>query len=129
MATQITISLPDDLYQGVSSFAQLLGKDIRDVLTETIALSLSPIATQTKVRTPVTALGDREVLELAELKMQPQDDPRLGELLARQEEGVLTIPEQSELLGLMQGYQEEWLRTTQARCEAVKRGLCEQLSA
>jgi hypothetical protein len=48
MATQITISLPDDLYQGVSSSAQLLGKDIRDVLTETIALSLSPIATQTK---------------------------------------------------------------------------------
>lgn len=129
MATQITISLPDDLYQGVSSFAQLLGKDIRDVLTETIALSLSPIATQTKIRTPVTALGDREVLALAELQMQPQDDPRLGELLVRQEEGVLTIPEQSELLGLMQGYQEEWLRKTQARCEAVKRGLCEPLSA
>jgi hypothetical protein len=37
---------------------------------------------------------------------------RLGELLARQEEGLLTIPEQSELLGLMQGYQEEWLRNT-----------------
>jgi hypothetical protein len=127
MATQITISLPDDLYQGVSSFAQLLGKDIRDVLTETIALSLSPIATQTKVRTPVTALNDREILALAE--MQPQDDPRLSELLARQEEGLLTIPEQSELLALMQGYQEEWLRKTQALCEAVKRGLCEPLSA
>ena len=107
MTTQVTISLPDDLYQGMSSFAQLLGKDIRDVLTETIALSLSPIATQAKVRIPVTALSDREILALAEMQMQPQDDPRLGELLARQEEGLLTIPEQSELLGLMQGYQEE----------------------
>jgi hypothetical protein len=129
MATQITISLPDDLYQGVSSFAQLLGKDVRDVLTETIALSLSPIATQTKVRIPVTTLSDRDLLALAEVQMQPQDDPRLGELLERQEGGLLTIPEQSELLGLMQGYQEEWLRKTQALCEAVKRGLCEPLSA
>ena len=129
MTTQATISLPDDLYQGMSSFAQLLGKDIRDVLTETIALSLSPIATQAKVRIPVTALSDREILALAEMQMQPQDDLRLGELLARQEEGLLTIPEQSELLGLMQGYQEEWLRKTQALCEAVKRGLCEPLSA
>ena len=129
MATQVTISLPDDLYQGVSSFAQLLGKDIRDVLTETISLSLSPIATQTNVRTPVTALSDREILALAEIQMQPQDDPRLGELLARQEDGLLTIPEQSELLGLMQSYQEEWLRKTKALCEAVKRGLCEPLSA
>ena len=105
------------------------GKDIRDVLTETISLSLSPIATQTNVRIPVTALSDREILALAERQMQPQDDPRLGELLARQEDGLLTIPEQSELLGLMQGYQEEWLRKTQALCEAVKRGLCEPLSA
>jgi hypothetical protein len=70
----------------------------------------------------VTALSDRDLLALAEAQMQPQDDPRLGELLARQEGGLLTIPEQSELLGLMQGYQEEWLRKTQAIAEMAKRG-------
>ena len=47
MTTQVTISLSDELYQGVANFAQLLGKDIREVLSETIALSLASITCST----------------------------------------------------------------------------------
>ena len=129
MTTQITISLSDELYQGVANFAQLLGKDIREVLSETIALSLAPIVTQNQVPPAVTELSDRELLTLTELTLEPQTDIRLSELLERQQEGLITLPEQSELLGLMQSYQEGWLQKTQAIVEAVKRGLREPLSA
>ena len=129
MTTQVTISLSDELYQGVANFAQLLGKDIREVLSETIALSLAPIVTQNKVPPAVTELSDRELLTLTELTLEPQTDIRLSELLERQQEGLITLPEQSELLGLMQSYQEGWLQKTQAIVEAVKRGLREPLSA
>ena len=129
MTTQVTISLSDELYQGVANFAQLLGKDIREVLSETIALSLAPIVTQNQVPPAVTELSDRELLTLTELTLEPQTDIRLSELLERQQEGLITLPEQSELLGLMQSYQEGWLQKTQAIVEAVKRGLREPLSA
>ena len=129
MTTQVTISLSDELYQGVANFVQLLGKDIREVLSETIALSLAPIVTQNQVPPAVTELSDRELLTLTEFTLEPQTDIRLSELLERQQEGLITLPEQSELLGLMQSYQEGWLQKTQAIVEAVKRGLREPLSA
>ena len=77
----------------------------------------------------VTELSDRELLTLTELTLEPQTDIRLSELLERQQEGLITLPEQSELLGLMQSYQEGWLQKTQAIVEAVKRGLREPLTA
>ena len=129
MTTQVTISLSDELYQGVANFAQLLGKDIREVLSETIELSLAPILTQNQVPPAVTELSDRELLTLTELTLEPQTDIRLSQLLERQQEGLITLPEQSELLGLMQNYQEGWLQKTQAIVEAVKRGLRQPLSA
>lgn len=129
MDIPVTVHLPDDVYQRAREFAHLLGKDVADVLAETIVLSLAPIATQLEIMQPVASLEDREVLRLSESKLQPQQDERLSELLGRQQEGLLTIPEQSELLGLMQVYQEGLLRKAQALQEAVKRGLREPLSA
>jgi hypothetical protein len=37
--------LPDDMYQRAQGIASLQGRDVADVLAETIACSLSPIAT------------------------------------------------------------------------------------
>jgi hypothetical protein len=123
MAIPVTVHLPDDVYQRAREFAHLLGKDVADVLAETIVLSLAPIGTQSEMMPPVASLEDGEVLRLSESKLQPQQDERLSELLDRQQEGLLTTPEQSELLGLMQVYQEGLLRKAQALQEAVKRGL------
>lgn len=69
------------------------------------------------------------MLALSESTMAPQEDERLSELLDKQQEGLLSTPEQSELLGLMQIYQEGMLRKAQALQEAVKRGLREPISA
>jgi hypothetical protein len=119
----VTVQLPDDIYERARGFASLLGKDVAEVLVETIVLSLAPIGTRSATFTPVEALSDGEVLALSESTMAPQEDERLSELLDKQQEGLLSNPEQSELLGLMQAYQEGLLRKAQGLKEAVKRGL------
>jgi hypothetical protein len=129
MTVLVTLSLPDDLYQRATHFADLLGKDVQEVLTDTLTLSLAPIATQSEVMPAVATLSDQEVLALSESRLHPQEDERLSTLLERQREGLLTPDEQSELLGLMQIYQEGMLRKAQALKESVQRGLREPLSA
>jgi hypothetical protein len=100
----VTLSLPDDLYQRASHFADLLGKDVLEVLTDTLTLSLAPIATQSEVMPAVATLSDQDVLALSQSQLHPQADERLSALLEKQQEGLLTTDEQSELLGLMQIY-------------------------
>lgn len=129
MTIPVTLNLPEDLYHRATGFANLLGKPVMDVLVETLTLSLAPIATQSRVMPSVDSLSDVEVLALSELRLLPQEDARLSELLGQQQEGLLTVTEQSELLGLMQIYQEGSLRKAQALRESVQRGLREPLSA
>jgi hypothetical protein len=129
MTVPVTLNLPEDLYQRAANFANLLGKDVMEVLVDTLTLSLAPIGTQSGVMPAVGTLSDQEVLALSESRLQPRDDERLSELLGKQQEGRLTQDEQSELLGLMQIYQEGLLRKAQALKESVQRGLREPLSA
>jgi hypothetical protein len=129
MTVPVTLNLPEDLYQRAANFANLLGKDVMEVLVDTLTLSLAPIGTQSGVMPAVTTLSDQDVLALSESRLQPKDDERLSELLGKQQEGLLTQDEQSELLGLMQIYQEGLLRKAQALKESVQRGLREPLSA
>jgi hypothetical protein len=129
MTVPVTLNLPEDLYQRATNFANLLGKDVVEVLVDTLTLSLAPITTQSGVMPAVGTLSDQEVLALSELRLQPKDDERLSELLGKQQEGLLAQDEQSELLGLMQIYQEGLLRKAQALKESVQRGLREPLTA
>jgi hypothetical protein len=129
MTVPVTLNLPEDLYQRAANFAHLLDKDLVEVLVDTLTLSLAPIATQSGLMPAVGTLSDPEVLALSESRLQPQDDERLSALLLKQQEELLTQNEQSELLGLMQIYQEGLLRKAQALRESVQRGLRHPLSA
>jgi hypothetical protein len=51
------------------------------------------------------------------------EDRRLSELLHRQQAGTLTTEERPELTALMEVYQTQLLRKSQALREAVRRGL------
>lgn len=130
MSTQITLTLPDEIYRRAEHFAQLISRDVADVLTEAIALSLSPISLQatsthsTEFK-PVASLSNKEVIALTELQMEPDSDQRLSELLYKQQAGTLTDTERTQLWVLMQLYQEKLLLKTQALREAVERGLRE----
>lgn len=128
MSTQITITLPDEVYQRAERFARLANRDIASVLVDTIQVSIPPIRADMLDLEPIAALSDDEVLSLTELQMEPAQDARLSELLDRQQAGSLSENERLELQTLMQIYQEGLLRKATALSEAVKRGLMEPLS-
>ena len=78
--------------------------------------------------TPISLLSDADVLALTELQMEPAQDLQLSTLLDRQQAGLLTDIDRSELQLLMQTYQEGLLRKATALSEAVKRKLIKPLS-
>lgn len=127
MSNQITITLPDDVYQKAEHFARLANRDLASVLVDTIQFSIPPVSQEVATLEPVSTLSDVQVLALTELQMEPEEDSRLSQLLDRQQAGILTELEHSELQALMQIYQERLLRKATALSEAVKRGLIKEL--
>jgi hypothetical protein len=129
MSTQITITLPDEVYQRAERFARLANRDIASVLADTIQLSIPAISPEAAALEPLSTLSDEQVIALTQLQMEPEQDARLSDLLDRQQSGILTETERKELQTLMQIYQEGLLRKATALSEAVKRGLMEPLSS
>ena len=126
MSTQVTVTLPDDTYRRAEYLAQLTGRDIADVLAETIHLSLQPFGVQHAADQPVAELSDADVLAAADSEMDPAQEGRFRELLEARhtlQAGHLTQEDRAALLALMQVYQEGLLRKAQALHEAVQRGL------
>jgi hypothetical protein len=128
MSMRVIVTLSDEVYRWAERLAQLTSRDIADVLADTIELSLSPLDPQPEPVRPVSNLANEEVLALTELELEPNQEQRFSTLLDRQQVGILTIAERSELLALMQIYQENLLRKAQALREAVQRGLREPLT-
>lgn len=134
MTTQITLNLPDEVYKKAEYFAKITNRNVADILTQVITLSLSPIGSQFAPTdsleiTSIAALPDEQVLTLTDLQMEPEQDQRLSELLYNQQAGTLTTTENSELMALMQIYQKKLLLKAQALREAVQRGLREPIDA
>jgi hypothetical protein len=125
MATEVTITLPDEVYQRAERFALLANRDLNSVLADTVGASLFSIQPHLTNLTPINLLADPEILALSNLQMDPDQDARLSELLEKQRERSLLSNEPQELEGLMQIYREALLRKTAALVEAVKRGLRE----
>lgn len=129
MSTQVTVTLPDELYRRFERLAQLTQRDVADVVADTISVSSPALPTRSDIPRPVTTLSDAEVLALTELQMDPAEDRRLSLLLDRQQAGYSSEAERAELAALMQSYQEGLLRKAQALQEAVRRGLREPVVA
>src|SRR5262249_271821 len=123
MSTQVVVTLSDDLYVQAQHWAALTHREVPQLLTEALALVLTPIGTPPSDVPPVATLADPEVLALAQVQMPPQQGHRLDQLLAQQGETTLTAEEQGELLAVMQVYQQLWGRQSEALAEAVRRGL------
>ncbi len=134
MDTKIILNLPDEVYKKAEYFAKLTNRNIADVLTQAIALSLIPVSShpipiKNLENSSITSLSDEEIIAFTELQMEPEQDQRLSELLYNQQAGTLTNSEHLELLVLMQIYQENLLLKAQALREAVGRGLREPLES
>jgi hypothetical protein len=78
---------------------------------------------------PVSSLSDKEVLELANSKMDAEQNRRLGELIAKGKSLGLSGAERYELTALIMVYQIGQLRKSEALAEAVARGLREPIAA
>ena len=126
---QVMVTLSDEAYRSAERLAELTSRKVNDVLADTIELSLSPLNFPSEPTKPIATLTDAEILAVTELNLQPAQDQRLTLLLDKQQAGTLTEPEGSELLALMQLYQEKLLLKSQALREAVKRNLREPLAA
>jgi hypothetical protein len=128
MSTEITLTLPDEVYQRAERFARLANRDVAGVLVETIQLSMPYVRADVTELESLSALSDEQVVALTELQMELDQDARLSELLDRQQAGTLAKNERLELQTLMQIYQEGLLRKATALSEAVKRGLIASLN-
>ncbi len=123
MTTQVTVTLPDDIYRRAERLAQLTERPIPDILAETIDLSLRPLGPEDTMGQPVTDLSDADLLVAADAQMDATADRRFSELLDQQQAGQLTDGDRASLLALMQIYQDGLLRKAKALNEAVHRGL------
>jgi len=133
MNKPITLNLPEDVYNRASGLAQLIGRDLTEVLIEAISLSLSSTSSlnesDSHFSESLKSLSDNEVIAMSELQMESEQDLRLSQLLSKQQADTLSEAERTELWTLMQIYQTLLVKKAVALREAVERGLRESLSA
>ncbi len=131
MPVDITISLPESVIEHAQRFGGTTRRDAKTVLADALemiwpTLEVSP---ENELYLSVSSLSDAEVLALADIKMHPIQNQRLGELQEKGKALGLTIDERYELMALIQIYQLGQLRKSEGMAEAVRRGLRPPLSA
>jgi hypothetical protein len=122
MDAQITVTLPEDVLQRAELLAERIGRPVADLLADTIELALRPLGEPTDDGA-IAKWPDEEVLAATDTELPPAEDDRLSKLLDRQQADMLSDGERSDLVVLMQRYQEGLFRKAQAWHEAVRRGL------
>ena len=133
MNKTITLNLPEEVYNRANYLAQLISRDLTDVLIDAISLSLSPTSSLNESESnrteSIESLSDSEVIALSELQMESEQDIRLSQLLQKQQADTLEETERPELWTLMQIYQTLLVKKAVALREAVSRGLREPLES
>ena len=133
MNKTITLNLPEEVYNRANHLAQLISRDLTDVLVDAISLSLSPTSllneSEGNRSESIESLSDSEVIALSELQMESEQDIRLSQLLQKQQADTLEETERPELWTLMQIYQTLLVKKAAALREAVSRGLREPLES
>jgi hypothetical protein len=127
MSTRVIVNLSDDAYERASRYAAYANRDLSEIIAAALASSLPSIDAIDELQ-GISKQPDRAVLELTELRMEPEADRRLSELLEQQQGVDLGDLERAELAALMRSYEIGLLRQSQALVEAVRRGLIPPLT-
>jgi hypothetical protein len=122
MSTQVTLGLPGETYQRVAEYAAYAHRDLSEVIATALASTL-PSSEAIQQLQGIANLPDQEILALTELRLEPETDCRLSELLDHQQAGTISDAERVELATLMRKYEIGVLRQSQALAEVVSRGL------
>ena len=130
MAREIVIQLPEFLAEQVEQIGAATQRDLQTVLSDSLELLWLTMGqlTRSEICPPIENLSNVEVLQVADSKLAPSQNERLGYLQTKGKIENLTEPERYELLSLLQIYQLGQLRQAQALAEAVRRGLKEPLT-
>lgn len=125
MSVEITISLPDNVVEHAKRFGWATRRDAKTVLADALEMIWPTLGAtpENELYPSVSSLLDTEVLELADAKMHPIQNQRLGALQEKGKTTGLTIYERYELMALIQIYQLGQLRKSEALAEAVRRRL------
>lgn len=129
MTRQVTLDLPDELYEQARGWAALSQQELSGALTDAISLALMPLPVYLPAHPSVTDLKDEELLALAKVQMESSQGEQMDELLRQQSAGTISRESQRKLAALMQVYHQLWLRQSAALAEAVRRGLLPPVQA
>ena len=118
---EISVKLPNSLYQGVSHLAKTKKKSVATIIKNAVRKA---VAEENEIlERPLAGCSDEEVLAVANMKMSEAENKRMSELLENQREETITPLERNELDAFMRVYQAGNLRKSQGIYEAVQRGL------
>ncbi|MCY7347135.1 MAG: ribbon-helix-helix protein, CopG family [Pyrinomonadaceae bacterium] len=123
---EISVKLPNSLYEDVSHLAQTKKKSVAEIIKnavrKAVAEDLTDFSEQAKIiEQSIKFCSDEEVLELANLQMP--EDKRLSRLFEKNRESVLTKKERLELTKAVELSRINDLRKAFGIVEAKKRGL------
>lgn len=123
MVMQITVTVPDSVYQRAQRLAQLIDVKVETVLSMMLELSLPRFVPDIDLSVPVETLSDDIVLSATQLRLIPEQSERHSHLLNQQQNASLTDTEKAELETLNRVYELGLVFQSQALAEATKRGL------
>lgn len=118
---EISVKLPNNLYQGVSHLAKTKKKSVGEIIKNAVKKVLAE-ESETLER-PLAGCSDEDVLAIANMKMSETENARMSELLDKQREETITSLERNELDALFRVFQFGNLRKAQGIYEAVQRDL------
>lgn len=130
MSVQVTLSLPNNLFEHARDLGNATKRDTAEVLTDALEMMWPTLPDSPTANLPaLTTLSDEDILALADMKMDETQNNRLSELQSKGKQSSLTEVERFELLSLLQIYQLGQLRKSEALAEAVRRGLRKPLAS
>lgn len=126
MATQVTVSVPDAVYNRAKTLSQLIDENIETVLAMMLELSLPRFDPDVDLSVTVDQLDDMVLLSATKLRLVPAQNERHQQLLNKQQNETLTSNEINELQTLNRVYELGIVYQSQALAEAAKRGLIDE---
>jgi predicted transcriptional regulator len=118
---EISVKLPNNLYQDISHLARAKKKSVATIIKNAVRKAV--IEDSETLERPLAGCSDEEVLAVANMKMPKEQADRQSELLYKNQADTLTPLERNELESMILIYQFGNLRKSQGIAEAVLRGL------
>jgi actin-related protein len=116
---EITLNLPENIYQNVSTVAKKSKRDVVDLIVDVVQEKYSAQPTAR----PLAERSDEEVLALANLQIPEKQSARHSELLYKNQAGTLASKEKKELDFFQQVYGVALSQKADGICEAIQRSL------